>query len=148
MPGIRIFGTKVPIQYGKMLHRNGSTAQNIGVTPVTLTWETSYKAEGGVVIDPAAGTIWVPSAGLYQVFMSLSFSGSASIIVSTHLYVNGSASSEGFHRALGGGDVGSASFMAIEDEGAGTTFEVKVAADGASKEITPVDGQFIVRRVG
>ena len=148
MRGLRIFGKAIPHEYGMMLHSDGSTAQNIGLVAVVLTWESAYKVKGGVVCDPTAGRITVPSAGVWMVACTLSFSGSASIIVKTHLRVNGVDSKEGFHRALGGGDVGSAAFMAIEEENAGSYFEVWVKADGASKQITPVDGQFMVRRVG
>ena len=148
MNGIKIFGKAVPKQYGVLLHSDSSTAQNIDTTPVALVWESVYAEVGGVVCDAAAGRITVPSKGLWSVHLSISFSGSASIVVQCHLRVNGVESQEGFHRALGGGDVGSASFMAIEDEGAGAYFEVFVEADGASKQITPVDGQFCVRRMG
>jgi len=96
-----------------------------------------------MVSNLTTSTLDVQIPGVYQVGFNFSFSGTPSTEFDMHIYKNAVKTGIGIHRVIGtGGDVGAASCSAHIECDSGDTLSVYISADGASKAITPVDGQF------
>ncbi len=136
--------------YGGLYIQDGSTAQT-GITTeaVKMTGWAGNLAASGVTPDYANNQVTVGSTGIYLVWVQLSFSGSLNTEFQAHLRVNGDEQVEGMHRKLGtGGDVGSASFIALKSLTADDVLTIYVESDaGGGASFTPTDAQFVVLRV-
>lgn len=136
--------------YGGIEAIDESTPQTgIGTSPVKVTGWTENETSVGVTPDFSAGSLTILYDGVYIVSCQVSFSGTLNTTFSFHLAVDAVEQDEGFHRKLGtGGDVGSSSVTAIIPMVAGNVITLQVEADGAGKQITPVDMQLITFRIG
>lgn len=135
--------------YGSLKTVDGSTAQTgIGTTPVLLTqWDTN-GINVGITPDHTTDSLTVDIDGVYDINCDISFSGSANATFQIHLRVDGVEQDEGMHRKIGsGGDVGSAGFSGQVSLTAAQVLTAYIEADGAGKEVTVADGQFVVDQI-
>lgn len=137
--------------YGGIKIVDGITAQSgITPTPETLTgWEVNSPSNG-VSPDYSTGQITVDHDGVYLVTAQVSFSGTLNTTFTVHVRIDGVEQDEGLHRKMGtGGDVGSASLMAIISLSEGNVLTLYVQSDaGGGASMTPVDAQFMITRIG
>lgn len=120
----------------------------ISTTPVPMEgWEDGYGEESGP--DVVAGRLYVKNEGTYLLQAQISFSGSASTIFQFHIYHYGVETPFGTHRALGSGDVGSASILGMcKHVQADDYFEIWVSTfTGEDKQIITVDATLIAVQI-
>lgn len=138
-------------QYGMIYVNDGATAQSgIGTSDVKVTgFTTNGPSKGNVTPDVASDEIDVSETGDYECALNMSFSGTANTEFSAHIAINGVLTAIGLHRKLGtGGDSGSAACSGLLAITSGESISAYIRADGASKEITLIDAQLTVKRVG
>jgi len=121
----------------------------VGTTPVKVTtynigsgstYTTSTSATGGL--------IHISETGYYDLHMTTCFSGSANQVMRGYFRVAGVEQDEGWHRYLGGTDVGAAHAHACGKYiTAGQTVSFYVECGNDSKSLTISDAVLSVRRI-
>ncbi len=136
--------------YGSISVLDGSTQQDNPDTGAKLTCFAANGSASGVTPDHTDDSLTVLVAGVYDVNMSVSFSGSGTRTFKFRLRVNGIESIYGCTRKLGtGGDVGAAGFHAPGVTlAANDVVTVYVEADNSTADLTVVDAALSARMVG
>lgn len=138
-------------EYGEISIQAASTAQTgISTTPAKVTgWNTNGQSDGMTPDHATDNDISVSVAGLVLVMFSISFTGTASTKFSFEVYKNTAAQGQVAEITLNATPDGACvSGFALVSVAAGDNLELYVYADGASKSITPTEGQFVARRIG
>lgn len=136
--------------YGSLSVLDGSTQQDNPDTGAKLTcWDTNGDS-AGCTPDHTTDDITIDVDGVWEGRFQVSFSGTASSTVGFRLRKDGVETPYGCTRKLGtGGDTGSASFdipaIALI---ATNVMSIYVEMDGATDDLTVVDAQFTMKRVG
>jgi hypothetical protein len=121
----------------------------IGAGAVVVTGFDTNGLSQNMTADVANNRIICRQAGVYDVDFDISFTGSANTVFEMHIYVNGVEQHQGLHRAMSGGDVGSASLGGKLNLGRGDIVDVRVnVAAGPGNTIVPVDAQLSLTRIG
>jgi hypothetical protein len=130
----------------------GSTPQaGVTTTPEKMTgFEANGVSTVGVVPDFANNEITVNVTGIYDIRLSVSFSGTANSTWDFLIAVNGVATRFGLQRKIGaGGDVGDTATYGSVELQAGDIVSVLVNSDqGGGASFTPVYAIFGVARQG
>ena len=137
--------------YGSMSVSDGSTAQSsIGTSFVKVTgFDTDDTASGVVVDSTTDNDLTVPVTGIYEAGLNLSFTGTASAKFIFAIAKNGTETAFQSSVTLNATpDSANVSIVCRISCSASDLLTVSVKADAASKEITPVDGQFWCRLIG
>jgi len=132
--------------YGMLYMDDNTVAQGtIDTTPVQLS-ATSFLIgpTRNLTSNRTDAQLEISLAGVYDVNLGISFSGSASVGFLIYIYKNGVSTDIGFHRVIGtGGDIGVASCKGYVECASGDSLALYVAADsGSGREITAEDLQF------
>lgn len=136
--------------YGGLYVQDGSTAQTgVDTTPTKMTGWAGNLPAAGTTPDHTDDSITIGTDGIYIALCQVSFSGTISVTFEAHLRIDDVEQVEGFHRKLGtGGDVGSASFVALKSLSADEVLTVYIESDsGGGASFTPMDAQLVVFRV-
>ncbi|MHA2264892.1 MAG: hypothetical protein ACXAEN_21065, partial [Candidatus Thorarchaeota archaeon] len=116
--------------------------QTIGTTPVQISGFTDNGSYSDLVPDHTTDTITVGTPGNYFIGFQTSFVGTASTVYKFHLRVNDlEISGASCQRAVGGSDIGSASFVFTTGLSTSDTLSVYIEADAASRAYTPSELQ-------
>ena len=111
-------------------------------------WNTNGLSED-CVADHTTDDITIATAGVYEVNLTASFSGSASKTYVVEIYKNGLTTGFAFERKLGtGGDVGSASCNGLVSCIATDTIEAWQSSTDGGSAMTLSEAQLLVHRVG
>lgn len=136
--------------YGGLYVQDGSTAQaGVDTTPAKMTGWAGNMTAAGTTPDHTDDSITVGTDGVYLVLCQISFSGTVNTEFQAHVRINDVEQVEGMHRKLGaGGDVGSASFVALKSLSADDAITIYVESDQAGgADFTPTDAQLVCFRV-
>lgn len=135
--------------YGSLSVFEGSTQQDNPDTGAKLTcWTTNGEASGATP-SHSDDQITIDVDGTWDIAFQASFSGTLNSTVKFRLRKNGTELNFGCTRKLGNIDVGSASFISCGVPLVATDIlSIYVEMDGATDDITIVDAQLRVHRVG
>lgn len=143
-------GRYVIAGYGAINVDDGSNTQALTTTPAKLDLFVNNGVSLLTTPDATNDRVTVSVSGVYKVFHQSSFSFSVgNIVIEAHIYINQVEQPEGFHRKIGtAGDAGSASCAGLYNLTADDEIEVYYNTGSGSGNITVVDAQLIVERVG
>lgn len=135
--------------YGIMSCQIGVTGEAlVDVTPRKITaWNTDGMNNG---VTPVNGSdhILIDTAGIYQVCVSVAFSGTSSKQYQLEIYKNGLTTGFAVDRKLGtSGDVGSCSIVGIITCAQSDTIEVYQSSSDGGSAITVSEAQLAVHRI-
>ena len=146
--------------YGILQAVNGNTVspqltQAVNETPAILTQWNTEGLSSGITVDSSTGLVTVTNTGVYEINMSISFSGSLSKTFVFEIYTNDISASPqptatGFKmtRKLGtGGDVGSASLTGLVSLAAGDSTMIYASSSDGGTTITVHQSQLAVAQV-
>jgi hypothetical protein len=130
------------LSYGGIYVANGATPQTgIGTSYTKITgFAANGSSTSDITPDHSNDQVTVATAGMYDLHLQASFSGSVNTTFTVSLAVDGTEDEAmAFQRKLSaGGDVGSASFSGHTSLTAGQVVTCLIKADGSSKSFTPV----------
>ena len=145
--------------YGILQAVDGDTSspvmtQAISGTAILTQWNTAGLSSG-ITVTPSTGKVTVTMAGIYEIDMSISFSGQLSKTFVFEIYKDDVSASPtptatGFKmvRKLGtGGDVGSASLSGLVSLDAGDSVMIYVSSSDGGSTITVHQSQLKVAQV-
>jgi hypothetical protein len=146
--------------YGILQAVDGDTSspvmtQAVNATPAILTQWNTEGLTSGVAVDSSTGLVTVTNTGIYEINMSISFSGTLSKTFVFEIYTNDISASPqptatGFKmvRKLGtGGDVGSASLSGLVNLTAGDSIMIYVSSSDGGTSVTVHQSQLAVAQV-
>ena len=140
-------GVLSPVGYGGLYVGEGAVAQSVGTSLITVTAFDTAMTTYGIAASVADSTLTVRHAGVYKISETASFSGSNNVNFENYLIIDGVQSGHEWHRAMGGGDIGSAAFSCVCALDAGAVIHVAVICDAVSKSWTPNALNFSAIRV-
>jgi hypothetical protein len=134
------------------IHREAAAGagQTISTTYVKINqFDTDGASGGSTTTSHANDQITVGKTGEYQIFYSLSVSGTASTTwtIAVHVDAAETLQTRTIHKLGTGGDVVGLTCSAILDCTAGEVLDVRAKADGASKTFVLEAGQFGMHRI-
>ena len=141
--------------YGIMSVQGGSTSQDdIGTTPEILTAWNTDGISNGVTVSSANDYITADVAGTYEVHANISFSGTASSLVTLEIYIyddsgtSWSASGFALERKIGStGDVGNAGVSGMVALDTSDRVAIYITTDGATDDVTVTEAQLQIKRI-
>lgn len=129
---------------------SGGTPQSISTSYVLINQLVTEGISNNTTLDTSTTfDITITNPGNYHCVCDISFSGTASTTFDVAVHKNGTIDNSGhFQRKLGtGGDVGSASFNTLLTGAAGDSFDIRVKADGATKNFLIHEGSFYMVKI-
>jgi hypothetical protein len=142
-------GVLQPVGYAYLGLSEGTTAQDIGQSPVTVTYYEGTPTTYAISASTTTGVFTVRHGGVYDVDFSSSFSGSnPGMTIECYLWVNTTEQDAEFHRSIGTANaIGSAAFGAQVSLATNDIVFVKVESDTNSRSWTPEALTFKMKRM-
>ena len=136
--------------YGGIYVFEGATEQvDPGIAGSKLEGWTGASTGKNMQCDYTHGELGIEVPGVYLGIFSLSFTGTTGSEVAFRLRNNGVESNYGCTRKLSSADKGDAGFIVLPTVfAAGDRASIYVECDGATDDVTPVDGQFFLGKIG
>jgi hypothetical protein len=135
--------------YGGLLTTGSPEISGLGASAVTLGAFNLQMPSQDVSVSTLLNTLTIEVPGPYTIFQQSSFTGVAQNEYQTHLHLNGSETSLGWHRKIGAAnDAGSASCSGILNliESDTLAFKAEIT-DGAGDIISLEEAQFYVQKI-
>ena len=109
---------------------------------------TTPMISSNVTVNTSAGSLSPDITGIYNVFVSTSFSGDSSVQFSMHLFKDDVDTGFGYQRLLNSnGDIGNANFFGIISANAGAVLKTRLASSAADSAYRLHQGQFAIQRL-